>query len=279
MGYLHRINDAIKVTLFDVINVQHSQLLSTILELKWEMSCRELSLGMRFIKAIYGDKGALDNVVVPHHRSPWLDNIRVLLSLKKKGIDLMAFIKKKVGNGEDSKFWNDIWLGDLALKAQYPRVYAMELHKDISVAEKKRDSSLALSFLRPPRGGAKEEQYFHLLSRVDEVSLACMLDRWVWTFDSSEEFLVKSVRILIHDMFLPKEVVHMRWVNVVPLKVNILAWSVWLDKLPTRFNLSLRGVVISSILCPLCSVSVKSTSHLFFSCSLARQVRSEVLCW
>ncbi|GKE87540.1 RNA-directed DNA polymerase, eukaryota, reverse transcriptase zinc-binding domain protein [Tanacetum coccineum] len=200
--------------------------------------------------------------------SYWLDNIHVFLSLKNKGIDLMAFIKKKVGNGEHYKFWDDIWLGDLALKAQYPRLYALELHKDISVAEKKRDSSLALSFRHPPRGGVEEEQYSHLLSRVDEVSLPFMLDRWVWTFDSSGEFSVKSVRTLIDDMFLPKEVVHTHWVNVVPLKVNILAWRVWLE-LPTRFNLSLRGVEISSILRPLCNVSVESISHFFFSCSLA----------
>ncbi|GJX88422.1 hypothetical protein Tco_0340436 [Tanacetum coccineum] len=148
---------------------------------------------LRFIKAIYGDKGSFDNVVVPHHMSHWLDNIRVLLSLNNKGIDLMAFIKKKVGNGEGSKFWDDVWLGDLALKAQYPRLYALELHKDISVAEKKIDYSLALSFRRPPRGWAEKEQYSYLLSRVDEVSLPCMLDRWVWTFDSSGEFSVKSI--------------------------------------------------------------------------------------
>ncbi|GJT55491.1 hypothetical protein Tco_0990545 [Tanacetum coccineum] len=83
----------------------------------------------------------------------------------------MAFIKKKVGNGEHYKFWDDIWLGDLALKAQYPRLYALELHKDISLPEKKRDSSLALSCRHPPRGGVEEEQYSHLLSRVDEARI------------------------------------------------------------------------------------------------------------
>ncbi|GJZ86152.1 RNA-directed DNA polymerase, eukaryota, partial [Tanacetum coccineum] len=139
------------------------------------------------------------------------------------------------------------------------------------VAEKKRDSSLSLSVVDVNLGGgAEEEHYSHLLSRVDEV----------WRFLlSSGEFPVKLVRILIDDMFLLKEAVHMRWVNVVPLKVNILAWRVWLDKLPTRINLSLRGVKISYILRPLCSVPAESTSHLFFSYSLARQARSKVLRW
>ncbi|GJS19026.1 retrotransposon-related protein [Tanacetum coccineum] len=87
--------------------------------IQWEKGSSKLSMV----------NGAIDNVVVPHHRSPWLDNIRVLLSLKNKGIDLMAFIKKKVGNREDSKFWDDIWLGDLALKAQYLRLFAFEAQR------------------------------------------------------------------------------------------------------------------------------------------------------
>ncbi|PWA81896.1 hypothetical protein CTI12_AA184010 [Artemisia annua] len=70
-----------------------------------------------------------------------------------------------------------------------------------------------------------------------------------------------------------------RWFNATIIKVNILAWRVQFNKLPTQLNLSLRGVEIPSILCPLCSVSVEIASHLFFSCSLARQVISKVLCW
>ncbi|GJY69530.1 RNA-directed DNA polymerase, eukaryota [Tanacetum coccineum] len=188
--------------------------------------------------------------------------------------DYLDDVLKSFGFGDKWCSWINGCLnsaiGDLELKAQYPRLYALELHNDISVAEKKRDSSLALSFRCPLRGWAGEEQYSYLLSRVDEVSLPYMLDRWVWTFDSLGDFSVKSVRILIDDMLLQKKVVHTRWVNVVLLKVNILAWRLWLDKLLTGFNLSLRGVEISCTLCPLCSVSVESTLHLFFSCSLAQ---------
>ncbi|GJV37683.1 RNA-directed DNA polymerase, eukaryota [Tanacetum coccineum] len=36
-----------------------------------------------------------------------------------------------------------------------------------------------------------------------------------------------------------------------------------MDRLPTRLNLSSRGLKIQSILCPLCNVAVKTTSHIF----------------
>nr|GEY69012.1 60S ribosomal protein L34 [Tanacetum cinerariifolium] len=36
-----------------------------------------------------------------------------------------------------------------------------------------------------------------------------------------------------------------------PVKVNILAWRIRLNKLPTRHNMSLRGLDIPSISCPM----------------------------
>ncbi|GJW10803.1 integrase, catalytic region, zinc finger, CCHC-type containing protein [Tanacetum coccineum] len=101
----------------------------------------------------------------------------------------------------------------------------------------------------------------------------------VFSLESSGEFSVKFVRIFIDDLMLPKEEVSTRWVKCIPIKVNIYAWKVYLDKLPTRLNLSLRGIDISFILCPLCCTAVESTSHILFSCYLARQILSKVARW
>ncbi|GKE44364.1 hypothetical protein Tco_1471648, partial [Tanacetum coccineum] len=45
---------------------------------------------------------------------------------------------------------------------------------------------------------------------------------------------------LIDDSILLKEEVITRWVKVMPIKINVFAWRVHLDKLPTRLNLSLK---------------------------------------
>ncbi|GKC43002.1 RNA-directed DNA polymerase, eukaryota, partial [Tanacetum coccineum] len=86
--------------------------------------------------------------------------------------------------------------------------------------------------------------------------------------EGSQEFSVKSSRILIDNTILPKAEVPTRWLRVVPIKVNVHAWRVCLDKLPTRANFSLRGMDIPSIVCPLCNSAVESTSHIFFRLSL-----------
>ncbi|GJY82327.1 RNA-directed DNA polymerase, eukaryota [Tanacetum coccineum] len=147
---------------------------------------------------------------------------KVLASKKYGGlgvssIDLLAFVRKKVGNGKKSLFGDDIWLDDMALKHRYPRLYALELSKYISVSEKLSSDSLVFSFRRIPKGGIEEEQQRFLQARIEGIILAPMLDRWIWSYESLGEFSVKSTRSFIDDSLLPKEDVPTRWVNVIPI--------------------------------------------------------------
>ncbi|GJY24202.1 hypothetical protein Tco_0397860 [Tanacetum coccineum] len=87
----------------------------------WRFFSQGSSLWARFIKDIYGERGAIDSLESISRRSPWLNIVRETKSLKNKGIDILAFVRKKVGNEEDMLFWNDIWLDDMALKHRYPR--------------------------------------------------------------------------------------------------------------------------------------------------------------
>nr|GEY47453.1 RNA-directed DNA polymerase, eukaryota, reverse transcriptase zinc-binding domain protein [Tanacetum cinerariifolium] len=214
----------------------------------------------------------LDTRKLIPRRSPWQDVILAIHSLQSKGINLMDFIQKKVGNGENTSFWDDSWLGEVALKVLYKRLYALEMCKSISVAEKMSHPSLSHSFCRMPRGGVEHENYGLLCSKVADLVLPNISDRWCWSLEGSQEFLVKSSRILIDNTILPKAEVPTRWLKVVPIKVNVHAWRFCLDKLPTRANLSLRGMDVPSIACPFCKSAVESSSHIFFACPLARQV-------
>ncbi|GJW98631.1 RNA-directed DNA polymerase, eukaryota [Tanacetum coccineum] len=177
----------------------------------WRFLSHGSSLWSRFIKAMYGDRGSLDNSgLVPRH-SLWNSIIREFDNLSLKCINLLKRMKKKV-------------------------------------AVKFNDTSLIDSFRRPPRGGIEEEQPLNL---VDNVA----------------------------PFFLPTVGAPTRWVKVVPIKINIFAWKVSLDKLPSRFNLSLRGIDIPSIICPICSSAGESCSHLIFSCNLARLILRKVARW
>ncbi|GJY23186.1 RNA-directed DNA polymerase, eukaryota [Tanacetum coccineum] len=70
-----------------------------------------------------------------------------------------------------------------------------------------------------------------------------------------------------------------RWIKAVPIKVNVLAWKIKLDNLPTRLNISRRGMDIDSILCPTCGKAVESTRHIFFTCQIARDILHLITNW
>nr|GEW35610.1 hypothetical protein [Tanacetum cinerariifolium] len=119
----------------------------------WHFLTQESSLWYRFITAIYGTMGAAMDVQKPTNKGfIWYDLFHALSTLNKQGVDLLAFMRRKLGNGDRTLFWEDIWLGEVALNFAYPRIFALELRKDCNVAEKMRQSSLDLSFRRLPRG-------------------------------------------------------------------------------------------------------------------------------
>ncbi|GKC37401.1 RNA-directed DNA polymerase, eukaryota [Tanacetum coccineum] len=113
--------------------------------------------------------------------------------------------------------------------------------------------SLAFSFRRSPRGGVEQEQFEELVTLVHDVRLVPMSDRWTWTLANSGEFFVASV--------------------------NVLAWNVKSDSLPTRFNVSRRGIPIDSIKCGICDTGAETSSHLFFSCCMVRQMVRLISWW
>nr|GEY15862.1 RNA-directed DNA polymerase, eukaryota, reverse transcriptase zinc-binding domain protein [Tanacetum cinerariifolium] len=93
------------------------------------------------------------------------------------GIDLHSHVKKKVGNSEHTSFWDDVWLTESPLKHIYPRLFALECDKNVSVAGKFRYPSLIASFRRAPQGGIEAEQLHLLTDRVATVILSSINDK------------------------------------------------------------------------------------------------------
>ncbi|GKA14749.1 serine/threonine protein kinase, putative isoform 1, partial [Tanacetum coccineum] len=106
------------------------------------------------------------------------------------------------------------------------------------------------SFRRAPRGGMEQEQFNEIVALVNDVILAPISDRWTWTLESSGDFSVASVRKSIDDKSIPVVDYKTRWIKYVPIKVNVHAWK-----------------------------GAETSSHLFFSCCMVRQVVRLITCW
>ena len=84
----------------------------------------------------------------------------------------------QAGDGEKTRFWDQRWLEGDILKMRFPRIYALELCKDITVASKIIQPSLDFTFRRSPRGGVEQEQFQNLIMMmVQENFMWRRLDR------------------------------------------------------------------------------------------------------
>ncbi|GJX78462.1 hypothetical protein Tco_0326611 [Tanacetum coccineum] len=102
-----------------------------------------------------------------------------------------------------TSFWKDLWIGDNLLKLSFPRLFALEENKDISVADKM-NTSISSSFRRHVRGGVESQQLDQLSLLLDTVILSNMDDRWFWDLNGDGVFQVKDVRSMLDEAFLPK---------------------------------------------------------------------------
>ncbi|GKC64201.1 RNA-directed DNA polymerase, eukaryota, reverse transcriptase zinc-binding domain protein [Tanacetum coccineum] len=245
----------------------------------WKFYDQKHSFWSKIITAIHGKDGNVDLVRNTRINSCWISILKEVKELRKIGVNVSEWIRLKLGNGESTSFWYDNWSGSGAAKDTFPRLFALENHKEISVRSKLDDSSLDSSFRRTARGGIEQVQFDALVNLVILITVTPKIDRWVWSLEGSGEFSVASIRKVIDANRLKSEHSMTRWVKFVPIKINVLAWKIKMDALPSRFNISRRGIDISSLTCPICDAGIETTDHLFFSCLMAKQITHKIATW
>ncbi|GKD75490.1 RNA-directed DNA polymerase, eukaryota [Tanacetum coccineum] len=101
------------------------------------------------------------------------------------------------------------------------------------------DVFFKVKFNRRPRGGIEKSQFQELSLLLSSVLISSSSDRWFWT-----------------------------WSKLLPIKLNVFAWHMFLDKLPTRINISNRGLDVPCVLCPNYGNAVEYLNHLFYGFSM-----------
>nr|GEU46095.1 reverse transcriptase domain, reverse transcriptase zinc-binding domain protein [Tanacetum cinerariifolium] len=51
------------------------------------------------------------------------------------------------------------------------------------------------------------------------------------------------------------------------------------DRLPTRWNLSRKGIELDTLLCPICDSNIETVDHTFWTCSLATSIWNKIFDW
>jgi hypothetical protein len=197
-------------------------------------------------------------------------------------------ISQVVGDGKNTMFWTDNWLGGVCFRDRFTRLYELSEFKGESVFNMHLrgwvEDGAAWSWRR--RLFAWEEELEgELRLLLLNVSLQVdRSDRWMWRLEPSLGYTVRSSYNFINSSASvhvdPVLSVSSLWLKHVPLKVVLFVWRLFQDRLPTKDNLFRRRVInFDAQLCIGGCGEVESSSHLLFHCKLFGSVWNHILRW
>uniref|UniRef100_A0A0D3E2T0 Uncharacterized protein n=1 Tax=Brassica oleracea var. oleracea TaxID=109376 RepID=A0A0D3E2T0_BRAOL len=235
-----------------------------ILKLIWLLFFRPDSVWVCWYKEVIL-KGSLSNywTINTSPTNSWLANKLI------KCRDLVfPLIKRRLGNGQSTRFWYDNWspFGNLTnyLNASTRR---LGIPKDATVSSLFDNDHWNL----PP---ARTEQQLALQIHLTTVILSSDDDSYDWEVNGKMGDRFSTGDIYTYTIG-PKQMVP--WASVVWCPYGIprqsfLTWLVHLDRCPMKDRLLRWGLLGVDPVCLLCNSGVESRNHLFFDCAYSRLV-------
>jgi hypothetical protein len=195
-------------------------------------------------------------------------------------------VVRRVGDGTDTFFWTDPWVGGIPLCERFGRLFDLAATKSRTVAE--------MCGAGWEAGGEAWVWRRHLWAWEEELLGECQTllltvtlqvgsaDRWQWRHDPSAGYSVRDAYQVLtsQDTTVMGEAEDLIWHRHVPLKVSILAWRLLRDRLPTKANLVSRGILSpDQHHCVAGCGSIETAHHLFISCSTFGSLWALVRSW
>ncbi|XP_071698919.1 uncharacterized protein [Rutidosis leptorrhynchoides] len=264
---------------FDSLNCKNMALID---KWWWRFFTEPTSLWVNVIKSIYGVSGAFVAGGINSlscSNSTWSKIVKTGFEIDGLGVDFTNSFSKIIGNGRLTKFWDDTWVKDKALKNIYKRLVRLETNLNVTVADRVKWDGFRCSpnweWSRVVTGrtiGELED----LETLISNFKMAPEKeDSWNWKLCGSGKFSTKSLTKQIMAKCFPSSSTNIATQrnNLVPIK------RVRRGRIPVLFELDKWGVDLNSVICPLCNDAVETVSHALFSCKLVREIWEKVLKW
>lgn len=191
-------------------------------------------------------------------------------------------IRKRVGNGLGTLFWEDLWIGDSTLKSRFPRLFLLAPFHRTSVASmgfwNGPTWEWCFTWLRDLRMRDQIEEN-DLKRLIHGVHLSFSTpDEVIWAPDKNGSFSVKSVSTELAKTSSPVnlEATKLMWRGLVPPRIEIFVWLSCLGKLNTRAKLAKINVILAAEdSCPFCQSESETVDHILLHCKYSWKV----WCW
>ncbi|GJZ10861.1 RNA-directed DNA polymerase, eukaryota, partial [Tanacetum coccineum] len=123
-------------------------------------------------------------------------------------VQVVKAIHGEQGDGHNTQFWNDAWIEDQPLKSKFPRLFALEMEKDVSVANKIEQDKLSTRLNISDRGldipsvicpicGDRLESSDHLFFSCSFVAQVYVLLAHWWDIPIPPLFLLALVGVVL----------------------------------------------------------------------------------
>nr|KYP42867.1 hypothetical protein KK1_035714 [Cajanus cajan] len=205
----------------------------------WRMLVEKNSLWVRIISSLYGVALHLPNGSGVKGSRWWVDLNRIEDGDLVSNEWLSSNCCKVIGNGVDTKFWLDKWVGHGILAHRFQ----IEINKNASIAEMfEWEGGVAKwkwSWRR--RLLVWEQQLLNTLANFINRTkfIVSDEDKWSWIGAPERVYTVSSAyKILRNDIIFASNVIFQWiWTSIAPTKVSSFAWRVILNRIPTKDNL------------------------------------------
>ncbi|GAU51172.1 hypothetical protein TSUD_412070 [Trifolium subterraneum] len=195
-------------------------------------------------------------------------------------------VERRVGNGADTLFWSDPWLEGVPLCVRFRRLFDLAVNQSISVAD--------MWELGWGEGGAGWQWRRQLWVWEEEMLEECLglfystvlqtniPDSWIWHHDTSGGYSVRGAYSLLTttDGGTTTGASELIWHKHVPLKISVLAWRLFRNRLPTKDNLGARNIIpLDARFCVNGCGEQETANHLFLACPVIAPLWGMVRSW
>ena len=239
------------------------------------------SLWQEVIKAkyAYGPGLTIAELPAPSQGGPWRAIVSTITQHPITSSWLRTKVRKKIGNGESTLFWHDIWVGDQPLKNKCPRLFLLSPFPNATISSFGLWDGLGWQWcwtwrrtLRP-RDETEFRDMMNLLERV--VLSPNNEDSLTWMPHKAGDFSVKSFTIEMtkNSTNNNNRVLQGLWRGLIPHRIELFIWFALLGRINTKVKLISMGILPPhDSICILCDQEPESSDHLLLHCQFSWQI-------
>ncbi|GLT57088.1 hypothetical protein SLA2020_300870 [Shorea laevis] len=166
---------------------------------KWRILREKKALWRKVIFELYGSvrKRGWEGCIQNEKGSVWWKELWKLERVDSINMEWIrdGFIRK-VGEGKETLFWEEVWIGNVSLREKFPRLYSLATNKQATIAEVGRSRECEGKW-----GWEWRRTLFvwesTLLQELEEILSQVHLqqgreDCWVWKWESNGRYSTKS---------------------------------------------------------------------------------------